>query len=207
MTTVTEAKATLARLEANLVEATNRATELQVERRKLSFIGLTGNEAARAKLDEMSAASVTAGFEAENIRAAIDEARQRLSDAERSAALAKQRENARQAKAIITVASKRGPKMAEALRELCTEVSEFLNDMRGLDAYGAPITNIRLAELWIQRAVLPHLRNVGFDVDIIAPLQRGDLAKIGDIYLTNAAKWVEQTLGDDAAAPAEQEVA
>jgi hypothetical protein len=192
---VDESKTVLAKLEAKLVEATNRATELQVERRKLSFIGLTGNEAARAKLAEMSAEAVTAGFEAENIRAAIDEAKARVAAAEREAALAKQRANARQAKAIITVASKRGPKMAEALRVLCTEISEFLDDMRGLDAYGAPITNIRLAELWIQRSVLPHLRNVGFDVDMIAPDMRGDLAKIGDIYLQNAAKWVEQTLG------------
>jgi hypothetical protein len=194
--TVDETKSVLSKLEQSLIEATNRATELQVERRKLSFIGLTGNEAARAKLAEMSAASVTAGYEAEDIRAAIDEAKQHVAAAQREAELAKQRDHARQAKAILKLASGRGAKMAAALQTLCTEIEAFKDDFRGLDAYGAPMTNLRLAELWLQRAVLPSLRGVGFDVDIISPGQRGDLAKIGDIYyLQNAAKWVEQTLG------------
>jgi hypothetical protein len=196
---VEEANRVLSKLEQSLIEATNRATELQVERRKLSFIGLTGNEAARAKLAEMSAASVTAGFEAEDIRSAIDHARQLLAQAEAEAALAKKRANARRAADILKVASGRGAKMAAALQTLCTEIEAFKDDFRGLDAYGAPMTNLRLAELWLQRAVLPHLRNVGFDVDMIAPGQQGDLAKIGDIYLQNAAKWVEQILAADGA--------
>jgi hypothetical protein len=152
----------------------------------------------------MSAASVTAGFEAEDIRAAIDEAKARVAAAQREAELARQRENARRAADILKVASGRGAKMAAALQTLCSEIEAFKDDFRGLDAYGAPMTNLRLAELWLQRAVLPSLRGVGFDVDIISPGQRGDLAKIGDIYLQNAAKWVEQTLGAGAEATAEE---
>jgi hypothetical protein len=204
---VDEAKSVLSKLEASLVTATNRATDLQTERRKISFLAFNDNKEARASLDRMNTEFVTAGLECENLRSALDEAKAHVAACERSAAFAKQRENARKAADILKITSQRGPKMAEALRVLCTEISEFLDDMRGLDAYGAPITNIRLAELWIQRAVLPHLRNVGFDVEIIAPGMRGDLAKIGDIYLQNASRWVAETLDVDVAASAEREVA
>jgi hypothetical protein len=204
MNVVDESKSTLAKLEAKLVEETNRATELQTERRKISFLAFNEDKEARAALDRMNTESVNAGLEAENIRAAIDEARHRLAQAEAEAALAKKRANARRAADILKVASGRGAKMAAALQTLCSEIEAFKDDFRGLDAYGAPMTNLRLAELWLQRAVLPSLRSVGFEVDMIAPGQQGDLAKIGDIYLQNAAKWVEQTLGAGAEATAEE---
>jgi hypothetical protein len=204
---VDEAKATLAKLEAKLVEETNRATELATERRKLSFLGLTGNEAARAKLDELNTEFVTSGLEAGNIRAAIDEARHRLAAAQREAELARQRESARQAKAIITVASKRGPKMAEGLRVLCEELNDFRDDVRALGRFGAPVSDYRLTELWLMRAIFPALRAAGLEIDVTPPGMRGDLAKIGDIYLQNASRWVAETLDVDVAASAEREVA
>ena len=204
MTVVEESKTVLANLEEQLVEETNRATELQTERRKLSFLAFSDNEDARAKLDELNAESVTAGLEAQNIRAALDEARARLAAAEREAGLAKQRENARQAKAILTVAEKRGPIMAAALRDLCRELDDFRADMRGLGRFGAPVSDYRLTELWLMRAIFPGLRAAGLEIDVVPPGMRGDLAKIGDIYLRNARQWVEQTLGEevDAAATA-----
>jgi hypothetical protein len=158
---VDESKTVLAKLEDKLVEETNRSTELQTERRKLSFLAFSDNEEARAKLDELNAESAIAGLEAQNIRAAIDEARHRLTAAQREEGLAKQRANARQAKAILTVAEQRGPKMATALRDLCTELDDFRADMRGLAQYGAPVSDYRLVELWLMRSIFPSLRAAG----------------------------------------------
>jgi hypothetical protein len=196
---VDESKTVLAKLDDKLIEETNLATELQIERRKLSFLAFSDNEEARAKLDELNAESAIAGLEAQNIRAAIDEARARLAAAEREAGLAKQRENARQAKAILTVAERRGPIMAAALRDLCRELDDFRDDMRGLGRFGAPVSDYRLTELWLMRAIFPALRAAGLEIDATPPGLRGDLAQLANVYLANANRWVAQTLGDDAA--------
>jgi hypothetical protein len=89
--------ATLAHLETKLAHATARATELQTERRKLSFDANTGDDAARKRLDKLNATSAVSGLEIENIKSAIDEARRRLAEAERAAGMVEQRAMAQQA--------------------------------------------------------------------------------------------------------------
>ena len=66
---IEEEKETLSRLEAKLVEVTNRATELQTERRLLAFAANTGDAQARKQLDEANADSATAGLEIDNYEA------------------------------------------------------------------------------------------------------------------------------------------
>jgi predicted nucleotide-binding protein len=91
MNEVTKATETLQRLESDLAKATDRATTLQTERRKLSFAAHSGDKAARTKLDKLTGESLTAGLEIENLIAAADEAKTRLAEAEHQAGLAAQR--------------------------------------------------------------------------------------------------------------------
>jgi hypothetical protein len=51
---VDEAKAILTKLEEHLIAATNKATILQSERRQVSFKACTGDNHARALLDELN---------------------------------------------------------------------------------------------------------------------------------------------------------
>jgi hypothetical protein len=57
LATAKQAQETLQRLEADLAKATDRATTLQVERRKLSFAAHSGDKLARTKLDKLNSES------------------------------------------------------------------------------------------------------------------------------------------------------
>jgi hypothetical protein len=60
---VEDARAVLAALEAKLVAATDHGTQLQVERRKLSFDAHNCDAKSKSKLDKLNAAFVTSELE------------------------------------------------------------------------------------------------------------------------------------------------
>jgi chromosome segregation ATPase len=80
---VRKAKETVERLETELAKATDRATELQTERRKKSFAAHNGDVSAKKELDKLNAQSTTIAFEIENFNSSIEEARRQLAEAER----------------------------------------------------------------------------------------------------------------------------
>jgi hypothetical protein len=196
MSKVEELKDVIAKLEANLVAATNKATALQAERRRIAFSACNGDGHARALLDGLNTDSTVAGLEIENAKAAIDEGRWKLFEAEREEERAAKREHALKVRELIKVIEPSGPRLAMAVQELCERIRLFnkgLDDLRGL---GVPVANGRLVALALTRTLFAKLREVGILVDAIPPGLRSEPAFLVRAYLEAPTKWVADTLGE-----------
>jgi hypothetical protein len=200
MTEVLKAKATLERIEADLAKATDYGTQLQVERRKLSFAAHSGDAKAKARLDKLNADSLESGLQIENLISAADEAKSRLASAEHEAGLAQQRANATEAKALATNAARRGPRIRDLTQELASEISGAISDLRRFADLGAPTSGARLLELALTRSVLPQLREAGIDCDLIPPGNRHQADAVISGYVAQATRWAEGVMGAKAEA-------
>jgi hypothetical protein len=198
---IDELKKTIAKLEANLVAASNKATALQTERRKISFRAHSGDAEARTALDEVTAASTTAALEIENLKFSIEEAKRLIAEAEREEKLREERDRARKGKSVIARAGKRGPKMQVALKSLCEELSGFSNDLQELHVLGAPATTGRLIELAFEPSIAHPLRATGVvRIDIVPPGLRSQLADLVSTYLIPQTRWAAAVLGESVSA-------
>jgi hypothetical protein len=200
MTEVLKAKATLERIEADLAKATDHGTQLQVERRKLSFAAHSGDAKSKARLDKLNAESLESGLRIENLISAADEAKARLAMAEHEAGLAAIRENAVEAMALATHASKRGARIRDLTQELAAEISGAVSDQRRFGALGAPTSGARLLELALTRSVLPQLREAGIDCDLIPPGNRHQADVVVDGFVAQATRWADAVLNEKVAA-------
>jgi hypothetical protein len=201
--TVTESKNVLTKLEANLVAATNKATILQSERRRVSFKACNGDNHARTLLDELNTNSAVAALEIENARSAVDEAQSQLAKAQREEEQAEKRALAEKVHRIVATLEGSGPAIAASLRDLCRDLSEFAAALTGLHRLGVPVTSGRLVELAFTRTVLASLWETGvIEVDAIAPGMRSDPAYLVSAYLSGPRKWADEVLGAGAAATA-----
>jgi hypothetical protein len=197
---VDEAKAILTKLEAHLIAATNKATVLQSERRRVSFKACNGDNHARALLDELNTNSAVAALEIENAKSALDEARSQLAAAEREAAMAEKRQLAEKVLRVTKALEGSGPAIASSLRTLCKELSGFHEALTGLHRLGVPGTNARLIELAFTRTILASLRETALvDVDIIPPGLRSEPEYLVAAYLQAPRKWADEILAADGA--------
>ena len=200
MTEVLKVKAILERIEADLAKATNHGTQLQVERRKLSFAAHSGDAKSKARLDKLNAESLESGLRIENLISAADEAKARLAMAEHEAGLAQQRANATEAKALAANAARRGPRIRDLTQELAAEISGAIIDLRRFADLGAPTSGARLLELALTRSVLPQLREAGIDCDLIPPGNRHQADVVVDGFVAQATRWADSLLGEKAEA-------
>jgi hypothetical protein len=156
MITNTE-RETLERLEAKLAEALTRATELQGERRRLSYEAGIGNTSARKQLDAANAGSATASLEIENCKSAIDECRRRLEVAEKATIAAENIEKAKRALGIAAGIEGRGKRLDAALLALAVEAENLENDLSELN-YSLGFVSPSLANF---RAIAERPLNAG----------------------------------------------
>jgi septal ring factor EnvC (AmiA/AmiB activator) len=198
MDDVQKAKETVVKLEGNLAQAHARATELQTARRKLAFDANTGDASAKKELDKLNAQSTTIAFEIENLRSAIDEARVKVTDAERAADLSTQRTRATQVKQIAGRIDKRGPAIAAAVSALCDEFAALSADLDAIRDLKAPIVQQRLVELGFSRIVGHQLQQVGFEIgDRVPPALRHSPEHLASTYARGAIAWADSVLGGE----------
>jgi hypothetical protein len=195
MNDVTKATETLHRLDAEFAKATDRATTLQTERRKISFAAHDGDAKAKSRLAKLNAESLESGLQIENLLSAVDEAKARLAEAEREVGLAAQRANAMEVMALATHASRRGGRIRDLTQELAAEISGAVSDLRRFGALGVPTSGARLLELALTRSVLPQLREAGIDVDLIPPGNRHQADAVVDGLVSQATTWADGVLG------------
>jgi hypothetical protein len=194
-TTISKAKATLERLEADLVKATDHGTRLQVERRKISFAAHSGDSKANARLDKLNTDSLESGLQIENLLSAVDEAKVRLVQVQYEAGLAEQRAKAKEALSLAEHASKRGVRIRDLTQELAAEISGAIGDLRRFGDLGAPTGGARLLELALTRSVLPQLREAGIDCALVPPGNRHQADALVDGYVAQATAWAGGILG------------
>jgi hypothetical protein len=193
---IEKAKETVTRLEADLVAATDRATALQTERRKLSFRAHSGDAEARTALEDGTSASTTAALEIENVKFSIEEAKDHVAAAEREVAVEKKREDARLAKVIIFEAGNFSEVMATGLDMLCDSLTGFSAALNKLERLEYPVARERLRYLAYTRAVQNRLYQAGLGFDIVAPYLRHSLDQLNQMYLGPSRDKVAEDLGE-----------
>ena len=92
-----EARATLAQLNEKLAEFDRRAIELENEATGISLAAMTGDAAARKRLDALNRERSAHELESRNIKSAIRAQEALVAAAERDEAMAAARENAARA--------------------------------------------------------------------------------------------------------------
>jgi hypothetical protein len=194
--TVAELKEIISKLEDNLVTATNKATALQVERRKIAFSACNGDAHARSVLDELNTDSTVASLEIENAKAAVDEARWKLFEAERKEERAAQRAKAEKVRAVTKEMEFYGPAISTAAADLCRHLAGFNDALENLRRWDVPVANGRLVALAFTRTLFAKLREVGILVDIVPPGLRSEPEYLVKAYLEAPKKWVANTLGE-----------
>jgi hypothetical protein len=197
--TAEDAKTTLDKLGAKLVEATDRAVGLQTERRSLAYAANTGDHKARKALDAANAQSATADLEIENIKSAIDEARRRLAEAERDEQLAGLRANAQQALTLADLDTADGVRLRDLMADACATIRTVLDRQRIFRSLGAAAPD-RLMMLAFTRSILAQLRDAGIDVPLIAPGHRHPLDELVAGGAARVRNWAAAVLDEKAEA-------
>jgi hypothetical protein len=201
--TIHQAKQVVTALEGELTAKTNELTALQTIRRRLSFSAYNGDAGDHKKLIEATAASTTAQFELENIRSALDVARQKVTEAEREVDVEKRSEVARQAKGIIAEAEQYSGAMSDGLDQLCDGLAAFSSCLDRLERLDYPVSRGRLRLLAYTRAVQERLRQAGLDFGIVSPHLRHSLPDLNENYLRPSRDLVARDLGETVADAAE----
>lgn len=146
MDDVAKARATLSELRGKLAELDRRSIEFEQEAQRLSLPALTGDAAARKRLDLLSRERVAHEIENRNVKAATRAQEALLAEAERAGAKASERA-ARLAKGQETAsrlkaAGQRGQRIGTLARELRDEIIAAYSEDSSLMAAGRPcLTN------------------------------------------------------------------
>jgi hypothetical protein len=135
-TEVEKARQTQADLEQKLAAAEGRVVEMSTERRRLAFDANTGDADAKRALDKLNKESAVAGLEIENVRSALDEAKRRRAEAERTELMAHDRENAARWLEIAERRVERGKRIHAALDSVRKDIEADKADVDELHVLG-----------------------------------------------------------------------
>jgi hypothetical protein len=173
---VTKARHVAADLESKLAAASDRATALATERRRLAYDASVGDAKAHKDLTRLTGESSVAAIDVENAHAALVEARHRLASAEHAAALAERKATAArlhaQVKELAAKIESRGPAITTGLAAVAAAFTGLQNDLRGMKDLGAELLPARLVELAFAEAVSSTLRSAGLVLGDMVPPDR-----------------------------------
>jgi hypothetical protein len=206
MDNVEHARKIVSDLQSKLAAASDRATALATERRRLAYAASTGDAKAHKELTKLTGESATAGIDVENAHIALHEARHRLASAEHAAALAEQRANAErlsgQVKELAAKIESHGPAISKALAGFCEQYSALESDLTALrQLRGAEIIPARTVGLSFETVVAHTCRSVGLHLgDLVEPARRHSPEFLTDSYASRARDWADAVLGEKAEA-------
>jgi hypothetical protein len=201
MDDVNKAQKVVADLEAKLSAISVRSVELTTDRRRVAFAANTGDKAAAKKLAELTSAAAVIGLEADNLKAAIDEGRQRLVEANRQADLAQRKADALHVKEVAGRISAHGPAITAALDTLRDSFIALTDDLMAVRELGCELAPARLVELSFAEAISSALRPAGLTLlDLAPPLRRHSAEALTTGYADRAAAWSASVLGEKEAA-------
>ena len=193
MTTLEQAEATRADLDARLFEAKRELAELDEKRRAVSFEAHTGDDVAKRALDRANKERIGLLNSIEELEAALAEAGRRVDAAEREQEMAAQSERAERALEIADRIATRGAKLDAALRTVAEEASAFEADIHELNALGC--THPHHAQLMShgERAVKTCLMQTPWrrEFEHLAPRERMNFTDIAASYSQQISRWAE----------------
>jgi hypothetical protein len=202
---ITQARQIAAELESKLAAASDRATALATDRRRLAYAASTDDTKAHRELTKLTGESAVVAIDVENCHAALIEARHRLDSAEAAAALAERKANAErlsgQVKELAAKIESRGPAIAAGLAAVAAAFTGLQNDLRAVKDLDAELVPARLVELAFAEAVSSTLRSVGIVLgDTVPPDRRRTPEALTAGYATRANTLADAILNEKAAA-------
>ena len=211
MTTVEEARATLAGLNEKLAASDRRAIELENEATALALPAMTGDASSRKRLDALNRERSTHEIEARNIKSAIRAQEAVVAEAERAE---KEAENAEKAKRALIVwkasrraarssikRSSRWPWKPRAWRRTCPSLTiSWASHIRASRISGAIVERPFLAGLMFQPSGKKMSNGQPADGTLklrhLAPGERMTFSEITEGYAKTIRRTASMVLGE-----------
>jgi hypothetical protein len=201
MTALESALAIVADLEARRAAVVARQDKATEDRKAVAYDALAaGDQVSATKLQLINNSAMTAATDLASVDAALAEARRRVADAERSEALAAERDAMRAVLPITERVRARAALLDELLKSAADQTTAFLADMAALRraGFGHPdpglvATNVRLAG---QAAVLGS----ALETERVRPSQRRAFAQLAEGWTAPIDAAARAVLGDEARA-------
>jgi hypothetical protein len=176
----------------------DKADDLAVQRRELSYAAHTGDERAKKKLDQLTRETVTLALEHENVASALVEANRKLNEAQAEAAREQQKENARKLRAVTKAFVELGNEVDELLSELATASAALKASVSEIHGLGVGFPSHAQLQSLGERALHTSLMNTLFQAQHVPPGERTTFAKLIKGWAATIERGVEQTLGETA---------
>lgn len=177
---------------------TARGADLSSERQAIAYAAHTGDKAARKRLDAVNAESAGLAAEAESLDAAIAEANIRVIAAQEAAALAEDRERARELRATLADFRQCGRSLSETMARLVADSVRLQELLTKINALGAANPSHAQLNVLGQLALLTALRQTpwGRDFEPVAPNSRTDFEKLTAGWAAMIDATVSRRLGE-----------
>jgi hypothetical protein len=191
----------LADLQRKHAAATVRQTELSMERRQIAYAAHTGDDAARARLDELIAEDASLAGEIASLAEAAAEARNRLAEAQRAEAQAAERDLAGDVVKKVREFRKHGTELDRLAQQLVTQFTNLADEAATIRALGVPLAASGLIRVNCARALQSALIPAGLDVERVPPNQRHSFTELVDGWTRGAEVWAKARLAEPTQQP------
>jgi hypothetical protein len=200
MVSIDEARQTLADLEGTLAESDRRAVELETEATRISLPAMTGDSAARKRLDALNRERQAQELEGRNIKSAIRAQQSIVAEAERDEVRAAQRENGAAAVVIADRIAERGRKIDTMFASARMELEGFKADLDALHVLG--LANPRGEQFRVLGGLALSTALMGLPLkverDHLAPRERHSFSEITAGWRESIVRWAEGLVGKGA---------
>jgi hypothetical protein len=168
----------LAELESKLTNATQLRDDTEAAILAISFAAHSGDAAAHKRLDALNQKAASAALEIRSLEAAVAEARKRVGYAAAVETDANERENARNALALLGDFERRGEQLDHAMGKVLSQYEELIRDFNALEKLGFPPNSKALIEINAKRAIQTKLMSVGLQSEFLPPNERHTFAEV-----------------------------
>jgi hypothetical protein len=201
MTTALEsARDTLAQLKDKLAESDRRSIDLESEARQISLAAMTGDAAARKRLDKLNGERATHELESRNVRAAIRAQEAAVVEAERAEEATRLAEGADRALALGERLVERARKIDEAFGLIAEESNAFMADITALNQIG--LRNPRADQFTVLGSMAANaaLMFTPLKIQHLAPKDRRTFEELASGWRDTVARWAAPFINIETAA-------
>jgi hypothetical protein len=200
---VAQAEKTVANLEDKRRALIQKATDLAVERQRVSFLAHTGDAKARQRLNAINTETSMQASEMESIEAAIIEANARLNVARTGEALAADKANALLLREKVAQFKEHGIELGNACQDVSMWVNEMLGMLDEIHALGQPFPTSEQFRVNATNALktlvqsLPQSWVRDFEFPLLQPSQKKDFGQLATSWSETIERQIAARLGED----------
>jgi hypothetical protein len=176
---------------------TEKAEEMAVQRRELSYAAHTGDHSAKAKLDKLTKESLTLGLEQDNVASALAEASKRLAVAQAAEAVEQEREQAKRRRQAAKKLKAASAKATTAAAEWVAAVNEMRAAVDEIRVTGSTFPSDEQFIVHGQLATNTLLMGLPWQPEVhVAPQYRKTFLQLGAAWSGTIDRQVAVILGE-----------